>query len=770
MIRLSAAVLTVLATFALFGCDGGGGGSGLALGGGGGGGTNANPTLSATGVSGGGSAFTLAVQAGNALPGAITLQGSDANAGDTVSTIVSFNAAASSGYASAPVQIAQTPASGSATAVAPATANVTLSPNGAFTQVGTMVFDVVVTDDKGGAFNATLTITVSAGPVNNPPALAAPSGPGAVGGASPNFTASLTVGQSLAFSVTATDPDAGNTLVLGASVVGGTLSASQAGFSTALPASVSGPSAQVLALAGTAASAGSITLQFNVSDGQGGSATINLAITITASSGGGSSTATGGSGGGTGTINGTYQGRAYRLFVPSSYNPSQPTALVVALHGYGDTYTNFYTILNAYGWTSAATSNNFILMVPAHMNSSRPSFLHLTGSGGLDQAGTQNELTTLLQCCYYGVGASYNIETTKIHYIGFSEGGVSTVLAAYWFSREIRAVAPYAGGVTGLTFPVQRNIPLYFICGTSDSGYSGTVQCRNDWNNAGHATQGAWVSGVGHTFSALCTSGPSPSSVYQWMSTATANPVQSGYQPGSGGGGGASNPSGGSGGAYPGNQSRTVTVSGLGTQTYYLYIPSSYSPGSPMPVLFGFHGAGGAGTSPAAAQQVRTDWASVAEASGFIVIAQASTGSSGGWNLSNDVQVLNAIITDAFGAYNIEQKRIYGWGFSAGGHILHTLALANSTFFAAYGVNAGVLAASAGTSAPSQATRKVPVSIFIGTSDSLLTYAQQDRTTFQNAGWVLNTNLYYTEFSGGHTYSSAHLSQIWSQISSHSLP
>lgn len=768
MFRLTAATLTVLATFALFGCGGSGGGSGgISLNAGSGG--NATPTLVVNGASGSGNAYTLAVQAGNALPASISLQGADSNSGDTLTTIATFNASASSGYAAAPAQIVFNPASGSATAIAPATADLWLTPNGALTQVGTIVYDIVVTDDKGAARNATLTITVSSGPVNNAPSIATPSGPGTVGGTSPGFTAALTTGQSLALSVTATDPDAGNTVTLGATVIGGTLSASQAGFTTALPASVSGPSAQVLALAGTAASAGSITLQFSASDGQGGSATITLAISITGSTGGGTQTATGGSGGASGTVNGTYQGRAYRLFVPSSYNPAQPTALVVALHGYGDTYANYFTILNAYGWTGAATANNFILMVPAHMNATRPSFLHLTGSGGLDQAGTQNELGTLLQCCYYGVGASYNIETTKIHYIGFSEGGVSTVLAAYWFSREIKAVAPYAGGVTGLTFPVQRNIPLYFICGTADSGYGGATQCRNDWQNAGHATQGAWVSGVGHTFSALCTSGPSPSSVYQWMSTATGNPVQSAYQPGGGSSGG-SNPSGGSGGAYPGNQSRAVSVSGLGSQTYYLYVPSSYSPGTPMPVLFGFHGAGGAGTSPAAAQQVRTDWASVAEANGFIVIAQASTGSSGGWNLSNDVQVLNAIINDAFGAYNIEQNRVYGWGFSAGGHILHSLGLSNSTFFAAYGVNAGVLAASAGTSAPSQAARKVPVSIFIGTSDSLLGNAQQDKTTFQNAGWVLNTNLYYTEFSGGHTYSASHLTQIWAQISQHQLP
>lgn len=235
-------------------------------------------------------------------------------------------------------------------------------------------------------------------------------------------------------------------------------------------------------------------------------------------------------------------------------------------------------------------------------------------------------------------------------------------------------------------------------------------------------------------------------------------------------GGGTGNPTGGSGGAYPGNQSRNVTVSGLGTQTYYLYIPTTYTPGTAMPVMFAFHGAGGTGTAPAAAQAARNDWGSVAASNDFIVIAQAATGSGGGWLAGNDSAILNAIITDAFGAYNIDQDRIYAWGFSAGGHFLHALALQNADFFAAYSVNAGVLATLAGSGAPAAATRTIPVDIHIGTTDSLLPYAQQDKTAFQSAGWTLGTNLYYTEFSGGHTYTTTHLSQIWNNLKNHTLP
>ncbi|MHC4841109.1 MAG: CE1 family esterase [Planctomycetota bacterium] len=234
-----------------------------------------------------------------------------------------------------------------------------------------------------------------------------------------------------------------------------------------------------------------------------------------------------------------------------------------------------------------------------------------------------------------------------------------------------------------------------------------------------------------------------------------------------------SSPSGGSGGTYPGNQTRTVSVSGLGNQNYYLYIPNSYNPANPMPIMWGFHGSAGSPSgSDAAAQQVRSYWQSVADSGGFIVLAQVATGSTGGWIPSNTVAVFNEISTDVMGAYNIEQKRIHAWGFSAGGHLIHGLALANANLFASYGVSAGALQALAGTGAPAAAARKIPCDLHIGSTDTIVppSVVQADRQTFISAGWTLSTDLFYTEFTGGHTFTTTHLSEIWTNIGGFSLP
>ena len=147
----------------------------------------------------------------------------------------------------------------------------------------------------------------------------------------------------------------------------------------------------------------------------------------------------------------------------------------------------------------------------------------------------------------------------------------------------------------------------------------------------------------------------------------------------------------GSGGMAPGSIARVVNVSGFGTQTYYLYLPSNYTPAHAWPLMLALHGAGGAGTSAASAQAVRNDWSSIAEANGIIVVAPIGTNSQGGWSPSSDVPIMSAQLDDAIAHYNVDQYRVYLWGFSAGAHLAHALGLTNTDYFAAYGVSAGSL-------------------------------------------------------------------------------
>ncbi len=244
----------------------------------------------------------------------------------------------------------------------------------------------------------------------------------------------------------------------------------------------------------------------------------------------------------------------------------------------------------------------------------------------------------------------------------------------------------------------------------------------------------------------------------------------------------------GSGGAHPGNITRQVAVTGLGLQTYYLYVPSAYAANRAWPLMVVLHGAGGPGTSATTAQQVRTDWGSLADARGFIIAAPVGTNSNGGWNEPDingggpsDYNIIANTITDAEAAYNINLTRVYGWGYSAGGEVLDDIVLTgwaglNANSFAGYAVTGTALAGcptynTVQSCVPANAARIIPLDIHIGMQDSIYTggYTASDKNAFLAAGWTSGTTLFYTVFTdgsppGGHTYSAANLAQVWSNL------
>ena len=249
----------------------------------------------------------------------------------------------------------------------------------------------------------------------------------------------------------------------------------------------------------------------------------------------------------------------------------------------------------------------------------------------------------------------------------------------------------------------------------------------------------------------------------------------------------------GAGGSYPGKQTRTLNIAGLGsgTQNYYLYLPSGYTPQQAWPLMVVLHGVAPYGGADGYAMKTRDDWAMAAEAGGFIVAAPVAddviynNGSpyAVSWLLPygsgpSDYDLFDAIRSDVEAAYNIERTRIYGWGFSAGGHVMHDLALSehdaafNTNTLAAYAVTGADLAmvACAGltdagcSNLLAQLPRKIPLDIHIGNSDPNYAAAKSDHLRFVANGWVDHKTVWYNVFVGGHTYSAAQLGAVWSEL------
>ena len=254
-------------------------------------------------------------------------------------------------------------------------------------------------------------------------------------------------------------------------------------------------------------------------------------------------------------------------------------------------------------------------------------------------------------------------------------------------------------------------------------------------------------------------------------------------------------PSNGSGGVYPGVRTRSVHIAGLGsgTQPYYIYLPPDYTPARPWPLLIGLHGVAPYAGVLNYAKDVRSYWTPVALDGHFIVAAPAANDVINDSNNQpyavtwltpptagpNDYDMLAAVLADLEGAYNIERTRIYGWGFSAGGRVMHDLgvrtrsAALNASTLAAYSVSAGDLAGLACASLSDAACnllldnlpRKLPIDLHVGTTDpGFYTPVTSDYNRFIADGWTAGQTVFYSTFTGGHTYSTADLQIAWANL------
>ncbi len=234
---------------------------------------------------------------------------------------------------------------------------------------------------------------------------------------------------------------------------------------------------------------------------------------------------TGGRGGQTGWSNGQCSDRNYQIYVPASYSSTRAAPLIAAMHGAGDSFQNFAQGLAQAGWMTLAEREGFLLLIPDHTNGTRRSFLHFNQDFSLNIQATLSEGRSLLDCIYYGVGSRYNIETTQIYWMGFSEGASFTNFMANDLSLRLRAVAVYAGASGKFNRSIPRKIPLFYVSGTGDFNYQGIVQASAEWTDHPHRRE--FVSAT-HSFAQL-NSRVSPESLWTWLNNVPAEPVVSGY-------------------------------------------------------------------------------------------------------------------------------------------------------------------------------------------------------------------------------------------------
>jgi poly(3-hydroxybutyrate) depolymerase len=148
-----------------------------------------------------------------------------------------------------------------------------------------------------------------------------------------------------------------------------------------------------------------------------------------------------------------------------------------------------------------------------------------------------------------------------------------------------------------------------------------------------------------------------------------------------------------------------------GKRTYYLFVPERVKE-KPAQLIVMLHGSGRDG------KILLEHWQGVARTEG-IVLAGPDAADRRGWHIAPDgPHFLHDLVEALKKTHPIDPRRVYLFGHSAGAiHGLH-LGVLESEYFAAVAAHAGVIM-SEFTPFIEQATRKVPIALWVGANDRL---------------------------------------------------
>ncbi len=166
--------------------------------------------------------------------------------------------------------------------------------------------------------------------------------------------------------------------------------------------------------------------------------------------------------------------RPYMSHVPTGYDATKPTPLVVLLHGYGATGA----IQNGYfGLTPVADTANFLLAFPdGKIDGAGKAFWNATDSccnfaqDPVDDVAYLNAVVDDMQ-------GQYNVDPKRIYFIGHSNGGFMTYRMACESGSRIAGVVVLAGAMWLDTTkcPAKDKVPVLHVHGDMDMtiAYSG---------------------------------------------------------------------------------------------------------------------------------------------------------------------------------------------------------------------------------------------------------------------------------------------------------
>ena len=183
-------------------------------------------------------------------------------------------------------------------------------------------------------------------------------------------------------------------------------------------------------------------------------------------------------------------------------------------------------------------------------------------------------------------------------------------------------------------------------------------------------------------------------------------------------------------------------------RSYFLYEPAGRKPDEKLPMILMMHGSGGD------ARMLVDHWRELAAKERIVLMGPQSL-SGRGWDLGVDSpDFFQAVVELGVKEYGVDPRRVYLFGFSAGGHHTMSLAVLEPEYFAAAAVYAGVLIPELHAVAEI-AERRIPIVLVGGRRDNVVPppYMEDTKARLNAWGWrtelhMLNNDHNYRVVSG----------------------
>lgn len=158
-------------------------------------------------------------------------------------------------------------------------------------------------------------------------------------------------------------------------------------------------------------------------------------------------------------------------------------------------------------------------------------------------------------------------------------------------------------------------------------------------------------------------------------------------------------------------------------RTYHLYVPPSYSPEEPAPLVLSLHGRGSTGQR----QMDGSGMNEVADREGFLVVYPNAIDRSWSNHAELTVGFVDSILDDVRRSFAVDSTRIYATGASQGAVVTYLLGVERPHLFAAIAPNAGLRPSLADgglhpVPVPNLPSRPMPLMHVHGTADATIPF------------------------------------------------